>query len=148
VKFRITGAHRETGDEMDLVIDAATPSAAEERANGMGVLIERIELETTPTAPAATPAADMAPPQPVPQVVQPVQYTMPPPAHQPVPQKTAKIWKALQLFGGLLMVGGCPAGIIGATRGATEIGAVGVVAFLVGLFFYVGARIAAWWFHG
>ncbi|MCP4248098.1 MAG: hypothetical protein GY778_13710 [bacterium] len=150
MKFRIIGAARETGAAVDLIIDAPTPSAAEEQANAMGVLIERIELDAPAAAPVASPQHDMPPPQQAPQVVQPVHYTIAPPAHQSVQttQKTAKTWKALQLFGGLLIVGGCPTAIIGTSGTTPEIGAAGVVALLVGLVCYVGARIAAWWFHG
>ena len=43
MKFRIIGAERETGAYAETIVDAPTPSAAEERANAIGILLERME---------------------------------------------------------------------------------------------------------
>ena len=42
MKFRITGADRKTGAEVSTVVEAATPSEAEELANRMGWLVEDV----------------------------------------------------------------------------------------------------------
>lgn len=51
MQFQVFGANRETGRNMSVIIDAATPSEAEQLANRTGMLIERIE----PYAPVAVP---------------------------------------------------------------------------------------------
>ncbi len=51
--YRIVGAHRETGADMDVVVEAATPSAAEEAAGQMNLMVERIELVSSPPEPPA-----------------------------------------------------------------------------------------------
>ncbi|MHC4064099.1 MAG: hypothetical protein ACYSUI_06300 [Planctomycetota bacterium] len=48
MKFRIIGAERQTGHDVDTVIEAPTPSAAEEQANQMNLLVERIEAADQP----------------------------------------------------------------------------------------------------
>ena len=46
MKFRIIGAERQTGDDVDVVVEEPTASSAEDRANRMGVLVERIDALT------------------------------------------------------------------------------------------------------
>ena len=42
VKYRIIGANRETGDDVELVLDAPTPGAAQAKANDMGIVVEAV----------------------------------------------------------------------------------------------------------
>ena len=52
MKYRIFGAERQTGDDVDMIIEAPTRGAAEAKAHRMNVLIERVEVLLEP--PSAT----------------------------------------------------------------------------------------------
>ena len=51
MQFKIHCAHRESGRDMSVIIEAPTPSAAEEQANAMNIMVERIDV-VAPTKPA------------------------------------------------------------------------------------------------
>jgi hypothetical protein len=124
MKFRIIGAERQTGAEVSKVIEAPTPSAAEDRAHQMGVMVERIEMEAPPPVVAApVPVARRAPPR-----VQTV-------------EQTSKRWKGLQVIGVCLIPLGCLASVAIAPE-------IGFGLGMVGLAVYVYGRMAAWWHHG
>lgn len=48
MKYRILGAERQTGDDVDMIIEAPTRGAAEAKAHRMNVLIERVEVLLEP----------------------------------------------------------------------------------------------------
>ena len=48
MKFRILGAERLTGEDVDMIIEAPTRGAVEAKAHRMNVLIERIEVLLKP----------------------------------------------------------------------------------------------------
>ena len=65
-------------------------------------------------------------------------------------EETSKTWKSHQLFGGLATV----VGLVGAMAigGSYEGGGPAAMIFggigIVGIFWFIGARIMAWWHHG
>lgn len=61
MKFEIKGANRDTGDEMSVIIEASTPSAAEEQANQMNILVERIEVVSPAPTAVTAPVGNVAP---------------------------------------------------------------------------------------
>lgn len=74
-------------------------------------------------------------------------------------QATGKLWKLLQLVGGILMVGSVAVGCTGffglAGDANPEAGAAGgaivglsVLGLAAGLIVYLIGRLGAWWFHG
>jgi len=156
MRYRVTGAHRETGEAVDLTLDAATPSAAEEQANQMGVMIEHIEVDAPPVA--------IPPPAPLPAglVEQAAQQIPRAPSGRPVVmrpakevqtiEKTGKRWKLLKLVGGLSMIGGVGSCIIASaeTTDPTEAGPplISMALFFGGLAVMLFAKFGAWWHHG
>ncbi|HUU84531.1 MAG TPA: hypothetical protein VM243_13615 [Phycisphaerae bacterium] len=82
MKFRITGAERLTGDDVDLILEAPTHAAAEAKAHRLNVLIEQLEL-LGPTLPVPA-----RPPVPVP-VRAPVPVPTPAPVVQPPKRPSA-----------------------------------------------------------
>lgn len=63
MRFRIVGAERLTGDDVDMVIEAPTRGAAEAKAHRVNVLIERLETlsEPAPETAHGRPAQPAAP---------------------------------------------------------------------------------------
>ena len=61
MKFEIKGANRNTGDEMSIIIDASTPSAAEKQANQMNILVERIDVVSPTPQTVTAPDQSVAP---------------------------------------------------------------------------------------
>ena len=55
MRYHVTGAHRESGQEMSCVIDARTVEEAESLANGRGMLISQIVRTEEPPAPQTAP---------------------------------------------------------------------------------------------
>ncbi len=55
MRFRIIGAERQTGDDVNVVVEAPDPAAAEVRAQRMQVLVERITEEPDELAPTKVP---------------------------------------------------------------------------------------------
>ena len=41
MRYHVTGAHRETGEAVELILEADTPFAAEEQANRLGLMVEK-----------------------------------------------------------------------------------------------------------
>jgi len=60
VKVRLVGANRETGEDVDLILEAPTVGAAEEQANNLNVVVERAETVTLPVAETVLPVASWA----------------------------------------------------------------------------------------
>ncbi len=48
MKYHVTGAHRETADDIELLVDAATEDAAMQTVSGMSVMVEKIEPAEEP----------------------------------------------------------------------------------------------------
>jgi len=122
MKFLVVGANKEKGEDVTIELDAPTPSAAEEMAHRLNLLIERID-SVNPTAPPT--------PHPSPQ---------PRPAVQTI-EKTSKKWKLMMLAGAGLVLIGIPAFF------STQNTFSGLIVF-AGLILYIYARLAAWWHHG
>jgi len=55
MRYVIKGAHRETGEDMTVTVDAPTPSAAKNTAGRLGLMVERIDLEANPASPLSEP---------------------------------------------------------------------------------------------
>lgn len=56
MKWEVTGSHRDSGQDMTVVVDAASARDAESAAVDMGVLvIDALPVQSAPAAPAATP---------------------------------------------------------------------------------------------
>lgn len=53
MKYRITGASRTTGEDVDITVDAMTRSGAEKKANAKGMMVTNIE--TVHSAGTSTP---------------------------------------------------------------------------------------------
>ena len=60
MRYHILGAERQTGDDVDLIIEAASRKAAEAQAHRMNLLIECIEPLGEPGRRAPTPADSSA----------------------------------------------------------------------------------------
>lgn len=156
MRYRVTGAHRETGEAVDLTLEAATPSAAEDQANQMGVMIERIEVDAPPVA---TPPLTLPPNSLVEQAAQQIARA---PSGRPVVvrpakevqtiEKTGKRWKVLILFGTILMISGLTSCILRSAE-ATESSdtaslGLGLLLFFGGFTIAIIGRFGAWWHHG
>ncbi len=50
MKYHVTGAHKETADDIELLMEAASEDLAAETASGMSVLVEKVEPATMPLA--------------------------------------------------------------------------------------------------
>ena len=55
MRYHVTGAHRESGQDMSCVIDARTAEEAESLANELGMLISQIALADPETSPPPPP---------------------------------------------------------------------------------------------
>jgi hypothetical protein len=121
MQYHIVGAKRDTGEDVDIVLDAATPSGAEEQANQLNIMVEKLE-PTPPTTSQILPIAI-------------------PPAIQTI-EKTGKGWKGLMLLCVFCMGLGVLALCAGDSSGT------GVMLIMVGLVVYILASIGAWWEHG
>ncbi|MFH0981679.1 MAG: hypothetical protein V2A79_09090 [Planctomycetota bacterium] len=145
MRFRVIGLERGTGDPVDITFDAPTPSAAEEKANRMGVMVERIDLTETALAPLPPPPTQAAPTAPSgrPLVVRPV------PTVQTI-EKTGKIWKAIQLLSACAMIIGIPMVCSSVSSGpsASPPSPVGILLALLGFLGVIVGRVGAWWYHG
>jgi len=134
IKYHITGVERTSGKPIEITLEAPTPSAAEEQANRLGVVVERLDLDQSAIIPA--PAAPLVPSTPSGQPV-----IMRPAKQVQTIEKTGKQWKGAQLVGGLLLVA--------ALAAAWFVG--GVLAwsmFILGVIVLVVAHVGAWWYHG
>jgi hypothetical protein len=143
MKWRIAGAMKDTGKDVELMIDAATPSAAEQAAREMGLYVARIEavIEPPPTAPNAGIAAGAQP------------GTDPKPT---VIEKTSKKIKRRMLACAALALMGPPSCMYGVdlrqdagTEWAGELYmTAGTLMFLGGVIGFVVTKLQAWWHHG
>lgn len=85
--------------------------------------------------------------QPRPVVVRPVQTVQ-------TIEKTAKVWKATMLGGGLLLFGGCAMVAVAmpmietSEEYAGRVLQLGGILFLLGSATYITGRVLAWWYHG
>jgi hypothetical protein len=57
MKFTVTGADRDTGESIEMTIEAADPDAAQEMANRKGIMVARVFRTTAIQAPAEPPPA-------------------------------------------------------------------------------------------
>ncbi len=48
MKYHITGAHKETADDVELLLEAATEDAAAQTVTGMDIMVEKIEPADDP----------------------------------------------------------------------------------------------------
>jgi len=48
MKYHVTGAHKETAEDIELLVEAATEDAAAQTVSGMNVMIERLEPASMP----------------------------------------------------------------------------------------------------
>ena len=48
MKYHVTGAHKETADDIEMLVDAETEDAAAKTVSGMSVMVERIEPASEP----------------------------------------------------------------------------------------------------
>jgi hypothetical protein len=64
-------------------------------------------------------------------------------------QQTGKLWKLQMLLAALLTVVGTIMAAYEFTKDEPgDLAAIGLIALFVGLCWFIGARIGAWWFHG
>ncbi len=50
MKYHVTGAHKETADDIEMVVEAESEDAAAQTVSGMHVMVEKIEPASTPLA--------------------------------------------------------------------------------------------------
>ena len=50
MKYHVTGAHKETADDIEVLVDAETEDAAAKTVAGMSVMVEKIEPASAPLA--------------------------------------------------------------------------------------------------
>lgn len=50
MKYHVTGAHKETADDIELLVEADTEDSAAQTVSGMSVMVEKVEPATTPLA--------------------------------------------------------------------------------------------------
>ena len=156
MRYRVTGAHRETGKVVDLTLEASTPSGAEEQANQMGVMIEHIEVDAPPVAaPPAAPRADSLAEQAAQQIARAPSgraVVVRPAKEVQTIEKTGKRWKLLILFGTILMISGLTSCILGSAEAtdSTETASLGTgfLLFFGGFAIAVIGKFGAWWHHG
>ncbi|MCB9850496.1 MAG: hypothetical protein H6817_07290 [Phycisphaerales bacterium] len=48
MKYHVTGAHKETADDIELLVEAANEDAAAKTVSGMNLMVERVEPATEP----------------------------------------------------------------------------------------------------
>lgn len=136
MRYSVFGADRETGEEVTIIVEAATPSAAEDAAYRRGLLVQRLDLVDASMAPPTTPQAPVFTGQRAPTVI----------------EKTSKEWKKWMLFFGLLFVMSIPTCMAGGAQDHHGDGQIffmfGTLMFVVGGVGFVVAKVMAWWHHG
>lgn len=145
MKYEVRGAHKDTGDESLLTIEAPTPTEAADRAASMGFYVSDVR----PAQLGGASRAGSRHPAGTPGTVK-VQTI----------QKTGKVWKAMGLVGFLLLATGLACIVIffanaeklddgsGSDGWLALAGLLGFLGTPVGLLTLVIARIGAWWNHG
>lgn len=143
-KWVIEGASLETGQDVRVVIDAATPQQVTDMAKTMRIAVRRVDIDREP--PRAPRIEDVH---------------VPPHQTRPVViEQTSKKHKLLMLIGGLSCVGGIvgvfvfpfiaaqtPRDPVGQVFG--QVGTlVSLLAIPGGAVTYIVARVTAWWNHG
>lgn len=147
MRYVVHGAHQQSGQEANFVIEAATAAHAEARANEMGFLVHSVLQQPVHVAPQTdierlASAVRSGPPI----VVRPAKQVQ-------TIEKTGKEWKAVILLGGVMMIAGLVVFALtiasDARPSGPNVGAIaGLVAFIVGLVVYGIGRVGAWWYHG
>ena len=132
MRYTISGADRDTGEEMEITVSATDERAAQEVANRKGILVARISGEERRE-----------------------------PGHRVSQEKvyvegTSKKIKLYMLLSALVAIAGWPVAIGGvflnaANNSPNPIGAITVVGiFLIctGLLAFIVLRLVRWWHHG
>ncbi len=144
MQYRVIGAIRATGQDCEVVLDALTASAAEETANGLGIMVEQV-ADNSPPAPrdsVSSPplrqlaVANRVPVQRVPSARAPVANRLP----VMTIEKTSKSWKAMLLLFVLLILAGLVA-LIGDSDHARTLLGMGILGIIV-------TKTLIWWHHG
>lgn len=91
MKYNVSGAHRDTGEEMQVTVEARDFHEAEAKAGSLGLMISSIN-EHHPDQPHQQPQQQQSEPTPGPLDNVPGVRTI---------EKTGKIWKAQMLFAAL-----------------------------------------------
>lgn len=129
MKWRVLGAHRDDGKDVEIVVECPTPSGAEERARQLGLYVSSI-VPVIAAAPASTAVSNN-------------DHGVRVKAGRPVMvEMTSKAHKRQMLIGMIIFGSGVVLcfTIIGIPLGAP--------AMVVGIVYFVIARICAWWDHG
>lgn len=50
MKYHVTGAHKETAEDIELLVDAESEDAAAQTVTGMSVMVEKVEPASEPLA--------------------------------------------------------------------------------------------------
>ena len=140
MRFKIYGANKDTAEDVEVIIEANTPSAAQEKANQLNLMVERIEVADLP-APIARPiqqmtqATQLTPPV----VVRPVQMVQ-------TIEKTGKTIKFCMMLSVVAIAVGIGIALGFSDDPTTRNGGISI--FCLGFWGYILCRVFAWWYHG
>ncbi|MCK4873004.1 MAG: hypothetical protein KAS72_09785 [Phycisphaerales bacterium] len=156
MRYTVTGAHRDSGQDMTLIIQARNFHEAEDCARGMGILVADVREFHEQNTSSEAPRPPIEPLSIATRHVgehQAVSPYCPPSRPVQTIEKTGKVWKAQQLLSALVtLIGVCliagELSLNGAEDASGERLAIAVLMIAGGLLWFITARILAWWFHG
>ena len=92
MRYEVTGANRDTGQPVQIVIEASSPEDAEQQANGLNIMVSKVIAHAEIVQTASQPV--------VPQVVRPYQTTSAPVANIAItPQRSNSLGIAALILG-------------------------------------------------